>query len=363
MISKNVNWPAFELIANDKCWIEAEAIRGLEALTRLEGVERVVGLPDLHPGLSPVGVAVAARNFVHPFLLGEDLGCGMSLFETGISIKKFKPEKAAGILEALESLAAVEVEFDFEEPSPIKNLGSIGGGNHFLEFQAAEKITDKKVVEKMDLDPGRILILVHSGSRDFGRTIYEKCVQGLDGLPQGSAAAQEYLALHDQALKWASRNRLLVAKKVLTALAVKEELRLILDIAHNYLEPIDDLIVHRKGAVSALKGPVVIPGSRGTVTSLFNPAPDTAKSLFSLSHGAGRKWRRCDCRGRLEAKWTRQELRRTALGSHVICTDKATLYEEAPQAYKNVAEILKCLEQNGLGKVIMTLAPLLTYKL
>jgi release factor H-coupled RctB family protein len=86
------------------------------------------------------------------------------------------------------------------------------------------------------------------------------------------------------------------------------------------------------------------------------------KSAFSLAHGAGRKWSRSDSRARLENRFSAKDLVRTAIGSHVICEDKELLYEEAPQAYKNITIVIDDLVQAGLADILAILRPLVTYK-
>jgi release factor H-coupled RctB family protein len=81
-----------------------------------------------------------------------------------------------------------------------------------------------------------------------------------------------------------------------------------------------------------------------------------------LVHGAGRKWSRTDSRARLEKRYSAKDLTRTGLGSYVICEDKDLLYEEAPQAYKNINIVVDDLVQAGLAEVAAVLRPLVTYK-
>ena len=142
--------------------------------------------------------------------------------------------------------------------------------------------------------------------------------QGLD--PAGSAAA-EYLRQHDQALRWAAANRALIAHRVMTALNASGECRL--DIGHNEVQPLDGqgerLWLHRKGAAPADRGPVVIPGSRGTLSYLVQPCANSDHSLRSLAHGAGRKWKRGEARSRLSHRQRPEDLMTTALGGWVIC--------------------------------------------
>jgi len=92
------------------------------------------------------------------------------------------------------------------------------------------------------------------------------------------------------------------------------------------------------------------------------PKETSGHSAYSLAHGAGRKWSRTDSRARLEKRYSPKDLERTELGSHVICEDKALLYEEAPQAYKNIATVIADLVAAGLAEVAAVLRPLVTYK-
>lgn len=92
------------LISSGKNWVEQAAKDQLFAVSRLPGAVKAVGLPDLHPGWIPVGTAVLSRGILYPHLLGNDIGCGMSLFDTGIKKKKFKQEKWVSRLEAIRDL-------------------------------------------------------------------------------------------------------------------------------------------------------------------------------------------------------------------------------------------------------------------
>jgi release factor H-coupled RctB family protein len=109
-------------------------------------------------------------------------------------------------------------------------------------------------------------------------------------------------------------------------------------------------------------GPVVIPGSRGTLSYLVLPTGETDHSLATLAHGAGRKWSRGETKGRLVERFRPEDLKRTPLGGWVVCEDKDLLYEEAPQAYKDVDVVVRDLVDAGLVTIIATLAPVITYK-
>ena len=108
---------------------------------------------------------------------------------------------------------------------------------------------------------------------------------------------------------------------------------------------------------------MVIPGSRGDYSYLVRPIADNAAAaLFSLAHGAGRKWQRGECKARLSHKFSADSLRQTALGSAVVCEDKALLFEEAPQAYKKIDSVIAAMRDFGLIEPVARMKPVLTYK-
>ncbi|MDR1309900.1 MAG: RNA ligase RtcB family protein [Deltaproteobacteria bacterium] len=350
-----------KVISGPANWMEAGALRQLESIGRYPGAELVVGLPDLHGGRSPVGLVAEIRGHVYPYLIGGDIGCGMALFDPSIPRRRFRPERAARILSGLSGLGSASPPEGFGEPCPIRDFGSIGGGNHFVEFQAIEEVADQGALDLMGLEPGQVLVLVHSGSRGFGQEILEAFARET-GYGAAEPEAKAYLGQHDRAVAWAARNRQAAAGNVVSALGLGGEPRLVLDHPHNHIEEHGGLLVHRKGAVSALRGPAVIAGSRGSFSYLVRPCPDSAQAGHSISHGAGRKWARSACRGRLSKKLGKDDLRRTALGSLVVCRDAELLFQEAPQAYKDIREVINVLVGHRLLTVLAVLRPLLTFK-
>ncbi|MFD2111132.1 RNA ligase RtcB family protein [Thiorhodococcus fuscus] len=359
------------LIASADTWIEGEALRQLEQTAALPGMRAAVGLPDLHPGKGyPIGAAFLSER-IYPALVGNDIGCGMALWQTDLATRKLKPERAVARLQGLEGpwngdLDAWRGEQDLESTDFDSALGTIGGGNHFAELQTVAEILDRDAFSALDLDAEQLLLLVHSGSRGLGESILRTLIeqQGHQGLDPASDAAQAYLARHDRALDWAKANRRLIAARLLDALGAEAEPRL--DVWHNLVHPLDwsgeRLWLHRKGAAPADQGPLVIPGSRGTLSYLVQPSPDCDASLRSLAHGAGRKWKRGEARGRLSARQRPDDLLTTALGGRVVCEDKELLYDEAPEAYKGIDRVVADLVEAGLCHIIATLRPALTYK-
>jgi len=346
------------IITIEKNWLEHTAISQLDALANLDGVIKVVGLPDLHAGKTPVGLALVTENKIYPHIIGNDIGCGMSFYSTEIETKKMKLKRWVTRLNHIRELADIETVNPYDEPSPIYDLGTIGSGNHFAEFQFINEIVDRKEFEQLTLDENMVYMLIHSGSRGYGHSIikeFKEAVYTGDG-------AKAYIEKHNDALRWAKRNRDVVADKLLDYLGYTPALQKIIDCDHNFLEKRDGVFIHRKGAVSTEIGPVVIPGSRGSLTYIVKPAENLERVAFSISHGAGRKWARSLCKSRIRDKYDRDTIRQNKYKGQVVCHDTDLLFEEAPEAYKNIDTVIQSLLAYRLIKVIATLKPLLTYK-
>lgn len=349
------------LITSGKNWIEHIAITQLNALANLSGVVKAVGLPDLHAGKSPVGVAVVTEGIIYPYIIGNDIGCGMGLFNTGIKRKKFKMDRWVTKLNYIRELADIEVINPYQEQSPIYDLGTIGSGNHFAEFQVLEEVYEADEFEKLNISKDDLLLLVHSGSRGYGQSILMD-YNAPHGYAPESIEAINYLKKHQDALLWAERNRIVVANKLIHYLGYASQHEAVIDCKHNFIEQRGDLFIHRKGAVSAEVGPVIVPGSRGSLTYIISPTDKVEDSAYSLSHGAGRKWSRSMCKSRIREKYDRDSIRETKLKSRIVCHDTDLLFEEAPEAYKSIDTVIESLLQFGLIKIVATLKPVLTYK-
>lgn len=349
------------LITCGKNWMEQAAKDQLCGVSRLPGIVKTVGLPDLHPGKIPVGMAALSEDGFYPHLIGNDIGCGMSLFATGVKRRKFKMDKWLARLNHIHNLSDIPFENPYGEDCPIQDFGTLGGGNHFAEFQSVEHIYDQETAESLGITQDQILLLIHCGSRGYGQQILSRYYVPT-GLKEHSTEAQEYLRMHDNALMWAERNRRAVTGKLLGCLGVDNNAELLLDSCHNYLDRTERGWVHRKGSVSTKLGAVVIPGSRGSLTYVCVPRDDTEISLDSLSHGAGRKWARSICKSRIDKKYDRESIRSTDLKSRVICHDTNLLFAEAPEAYKNIEQVIDVLVEYQLIDVAVTLRPLITFK-
>lgn len=357
---------AWQVIASDQSWIEGRAIEQLQQTAGLPGMVEAWGLPDLHPGKgSPIGAVFLSQNRLYPTLVGNDIGCGMGLWQTDLAAAKLRPEKWAQRLQGLESawdgdtrawLAAFALA-----PTPHDAaLGTIGGGNHFAELQKFHRIHAAEALQQAGFDSRKLVLLVHSGSRGLGEAILRAHVDVHAGRGLSDAEAESYLADHDRAVIWASANRALIAERFLASLNAFGERRL--DLCHNQLLARPEGWLHRKGAAPADAGLAVIPGSRGSLSYLVRPHPSPV-SGWSIAHGAGRKWARSDSKARLKSRYQAEDLLRTRLGSWVICEDRDLLYEEAPEAYKSIDRVVQDLVEAGLVTVLAELAPVITYKL
>jgi release factor H-coupled RctB family protein len=372
------------LFASAQSWIEGEAVRQLYATSKLGGVQLAVGFPDLHPGKgTPVGAAFVTEDLIYPHLIGGDIGCGMTLFKTNLLRREVKLDRWAQLRFNLEhpwdeDISDFLAECDLESTEFDSAMGTIGGGNHFAELQAIEKVVDADEFLKIGIGKQQVVALVHSGSRGLGESIFRAhaAQHSANGVAAESDTAEEYLRGHDFAVRWAKANRELIARRFVAAIGSVAEC--VWDGCHNSITPSPPAHlpsdgrgwpsgrvrewIHRKGAVDAENDFVVIPGSRGSLSYVVKPIGDGASHAWSLAHGAGRKWARRESRLRMRERFGVMELVQTPLGSRVVCEERDLLYEEAPAAYKNIEAVIQDLVDAGLISVIATLRPLLTYK-
>jgi release factor H-coupled RctB family protein len=363
------------VIASVQNWIEGNAVQQLEKTAQLSGVKRAVGLPDLHAGKGcPIGAALLSQGWLYPALVGNDIGCGMGVWRTGLKATKLKLEKWAAKLyidgpwegDAQSWLAG----YDLPTALFREAIGTIGGGNHFAELQCIDTVYDAAACAALGIEKKWLYLMVHSGSRGLGHAILRDHVDrfGDAGLPEHSAEAMAYVAAHDQAVQWATANRALIAERFLAALSTEGQR--LFDLAHNTVTPKvvagEGYWLHRKGASPCDQGALIIPGSRGTYSYWVQPTPrpieQQLENAFSLAHGAGRKWMRSEVKGRLSEKYRPDDFLKTDLGGFVICEDKALIYEEAPQAYKNIDIVVQDMVDADLIRVVARLRPVLSYK-
>ncbi len=366
----------YSIIASSRNFIEDAAIDQLKQAATLPGVEYAVGLPDLHPGKGgPVGAAMLSKDMIYPYFIGGDIGCGMRFSLLRRSAKKMKTER--WVKRFLESndfslpkqwqTKSAESENLIKETPFDAQLGTIGSGNHFAEFSTVETVKDAALFQKYNLEKEGVYLLIHSGSRGLGNHIYRRYV---DRYKAGGLAAQSpefdnYMNDHQELLGWARRNRQNIARKLLHRLGTDDTF--LWDNVHNFVEKIEiggnKYYLHRKGAVKSGEEPVVIPGSRGSLSYLVQPVRCDRDHLFSLAHGAGRKWNRVKSRQKSKIKYKGCDIRRVQGHAVQVSWDKEALWEEAPEAYKNINVVIEDLENAGLIQVIASFRPRITVKI
>lgn len=334
-------------------------------------------MPDVHPGYGmPIGGILATTDVVVPNAVGVDIGCGMEAVKT--SLKNINIDILKNILKDIRSLIPVgfhhhqspQVWPDFKLAPNIQiiqqelesakyQLGTLGGGNHFIEILKG--------------DDGYIWLLIHSGSRNFGFktanffhqlalknfTKWGKDVPSKDlaFLPLDSTEGQQYFDAMNFCLNFAKANRNLIMKqlKEIVYSHVQASFEPSIAIHHNYAAIENhfgqDVVVHRKGATKATKGLTgIIPGSMGT-PSFIVEGLGNQDSFNSCSHGAGRRLGRNEAIRSLDIVEEQFKMK-NILGAPRTRNE----LQEAPGAYKDIFQVIK--DQSDLVKVKVTLSPL-----
>lgn len=333
-------------------------------------IDQAVGMPDLHQGPGyPIGCAFKANGICLPGLIGGDIGCGMTLLEIKkLSSSKFKIDRFAKKLQTLDlrdsfpNASNLLTQNGLPSTKFDDQLGSIGGGNHFCEVLEIDSIHDVDSFYKLGITADSVVMLVHSGSRTFGQSV----VQSTKDMLIKPEEINEYLEKHDQAVEWALANRMLIGHRVASKCGWKTSK--IINIVHNYLQRGEDgEYIHRKGVGYVKPGELsVIPGSRGSYSYIVKMTDDIKHAeahLCSIAHGAGRRWNRSDAESRMKAKFPNPEkLITTEFGSTVICASRSLLYQEAPDAYKDIGAVIQDLVDAKLITIVAIMKPLLTFK-
>jgi len=281
-------------------------------------------------------------------------------------------------------------------------LGTLGSGNHFLEVQRVEEIFDQKVADAFGLFKGQITIMVHSGSRGLGHQVctdYIKVMMGalskyhitvpdrqLCCAPINSPEGLDYFGAMAAAANYAWCNRQLLMhwtrdsfSKVLEASPEKLGIRLVYDVAHNIAKKEKHMVngkeillcIHRKGATRAFPAgnpeipedykevgqPVLIPGDMGRYSYVLVGTEQAMKETWgSVCHGAGRLMSRSAATRQISVSGLLKELEEA--GVIVRAASKKGLVEEAPEAYKDVREVVNVIDQAGLAKKVAKMKPL-----
>lgn len=285
-------------------------------------------------------------------------------------------------------------------------LGSLGAGNHFIEIDLVEQVFDTTAASVMGLEEGTLALQIHCGSRGFGHQICTDYVEEFQGAvrrfgihlvdrelvcaPLDSREGKDYLAAMRCAANYAFANRQILAhnarkafEQVLAGKVKDWQLHQVYDICHNMgkieMHIIDGermkVCVHRKGATRAfgpgsaelpeeykpIGQPVLVPGSMGTASwVLVGTETSMTQSFGSTCHGAGRLMSRHEAKRNVRGEKLRQDLE--ADGIHIRAGSMAGLAEEAPQAYKDVDQVVQAVVGAGIARKVARLHPLAVIK-
>ncbi|MFH8345816.1 RtcB family protein [Streptomyces sp. NPDC018045] len=379
----------------DPSTVEGAAMQQLRNVATLPWIKGLAVMPDVHYGKgATVGSVIAMHGAVCPAAVGVDIGCGMSAVRTSLTADdlpgdlsrlRSKIEEAIPVGRAMHDdpvdpgrlhglatsgwddfwsrFGTVAEAVRFREERAVKQMGSLGGGNHFIEFCLDES--------------GSVWLMLHSGSRNIGKELADFHIGQAQKLPHNQGLVDRDLAVFvaDTPQMAAYRNDLFWAQEyarhnraIMMALfqdVVRKEFKKarptfepVISCHHNYVaeERYDglDLLVTRKGAIRAGSGDYgIIPGSMGTgsyiVKGLGNPA-----SFNSASHGAGRKMSRNAAKKRFSTRDLEEQTR------GVECRKDSGVVDEIPGAYKPIEKVID--QQRDLVEVVAKLKQVVCVK-
>ncbi len=270
-------------------------------------------------------------------------------------------------------------------------LGTMGAGNHFVEVDIVENIYDEEIAKKIGLFKEQVVILIHTGSRGLGHQVATDYIRlmmrvmskykislpdrELACVPFKSPEGQNYFKAMSAAANFAFANRQMITFEVRNAWkkvigSTFGELEIVYDVAHNIAKieeyeinnQLQQLIIHRKGATRAFPGQIVlIPGSMGTASYVLLGQEKSLKQSFgSTCHGAGRKMSRSQAKREIHGGKLKLTLENQGIA--VSAGSLSGLSEEAPNAYKNVDEVVEVVHQAGIAKKIVRLKPIAVIK-
>jgi tRNA-splicing ligase RtcB len=392
-----------------KIWsddVEKSAMEQIKNLANFPfAFHHIAIMPDVHTGFGmPIGGILATRKVVIPNAVGCDIGCGMCVVKTPLKTNELSFELLKKIIEQIrhtipvgfkkhkipkrelilapqaypdksslkiytggkKNLKIIKQEFE----SAKTQLGTLGGGNHFIEFQK-----DKK---------NNIWIMVHSGSRNLGFKVagyYNEIAKKLNNdyefkVPQNwdlnylfidSKEGKDYLEEMNYCVDFAEENRKLMIELVIDVVVevfkkqgikiLKKDFGKLINVAHNYARVEthfgQKVVVHRKGATSAKKGEIgIIPGSQGSASYIVK-GKGNKESFNSCSHGAGRKMSRKTAQEKLNLEKEKEKLEKLGI-VHSIRNKKDL--DEASGAYKDIEEVMQ--NQKDLIEIVERLTPI-----
>ena len=450
------------IFASEAINLETDAVRQLCDAASLPPVRKVLATADIHVGFGvPIGAVLGMDGAIMPPAVGYDINCGMRLLHTPFSkgevdtdkiavdiardiplgegrenlrlnkagieavINKgvacvpelaqttnhraweaFDPEQFSDDLQRIEENGSMPGDLAAVPKAAIEKganqLGTLGGGNHFIEIQYVQEVFDTSLANTFGLFKDQIVVMIHSGSRRFGYEIADEYMniaaqrpentgrkKMLSYLPTESRAGKNYIAAMAAAANFGFTNRHIMAllvRRCFNRMFGPTPLKLVYDVTHNMakLETHNGtrLWVHRKGATRAfgpermaasifsqIGQPIITPGSMGTASFLLVGTGNSGESLNSVNHGAGRVMSRSAARGKARrgkivtpALISDDQFKRSMKGVKLIAGDKSKIKEEAPDAYKDIEEVVRIVVECGWAKAVARMVPLAVLK-
>lgn len=374
---------------NILCWCDNPEQGAINQAINISNHPWLVGnvclMPDTHEGYGmPIGGVAALDNAICPNMVGVDIGCGMLAVETNLTTEQVNVDLLKQVMGKIRE--RVPVGFNHhttQQLSPIfadeswnnsviclrefasarYQIGTLGGGNHFIEIQRDED--------------NNVWFMIHSGSRNLGKKVAdfynheakELCKfwkqneivnNDLAILPMGTKEASTYITEMKICLSFAYENRMLMAQRIMDSFFDVfpdfNNLNMI-NIHHNYAALEHhfgrDVWVHRKGATLAREGTIgIIPGSQGTCSYIVEGLGNES-SLQSCSHGAGRKMSRMKAKQDLTVEGEAKRMDDLGIVHSIRHVNDL---DEAPSAYKDIDVVME--EQKDLVKILVKLSPM-----
>lgn len=380
------------IVKNWATELDEQGRQEVENICKLPFIHHHLALmPDAHGGKGmPIGGVLATKGVVIPNAVGVDIGCGMCAVKTNVRVEDVTQEVLRkkilrGIRKQIPLGMAHHKQAQPEEYMPQgfdtdsmtvirreltsahKQVGTLGGGNHFIEIQRD--------------DEGWMWIMIHSGSRNLGKQVgdyYNNKAESLNRrwysvvpseinlpfLPLKTDEFRQYWAEMEYCVAFALCNRSLMMQRIEEVIGDTlsgAEFEPIINIAHNYAAWEnhfgENCIVHRKGATLATAGTTgIIPGSQGTC-SYITEGLGNPESFMSCSHGAGRRLSRTAARNELSLEDEIGRLERLGVIHAIRGRDDL---DEAAGAYKNIDEVMAA--QSDLVRIRTRLSPVAVIK-
>jgi len=450
------------IFASDAIRLEPDAVGQLYDAACLPPAKRVLATADIHVGFGvPIGCVMGLDGAIMPAAVGYDINCGMRLLTTpfqkgqididqlAMSIARdiplgegrsnipfdkacfeavvhegvraiptlaerighraweaFDPDEFQRDLARIEENGSLPADMAAIPKAAVQKggdqLGTLGGGNHFIEIQTVQQVFETEIAKTFGLSENQIVVMIHSGSRRFGYEVADQYMNIAAHTPEMAGRkkmlaylstetnqGKRYIKAMGAAANFAFTNRHIMAllvRRCFNRMFGAVSLPLVYDVAHNMakLETHEGrrLWVHRKGATRAFGPeqmaatdfartgqPIIIPGSMGTASYLLVGTGRSEESLCSVNHGAGRVMSRSAALGkRRKGKLvtpgliTDEQFKRSMEGIKLITGNKNRIKEEAPGAYKDIDEVVRIVVECGWAKPVARMVPLAVLK-